>query len=191
MALQAANRWALKDWAVVCRALGAGRQSILLRKGGIDEGPEGFRMRHGEFWLLPTRFHEGLESLAPGNEALLAAAQAEQPVSGTFCVDLYAAVAEACEVRDPAQLDRLAPQQILSAETLHKRFEYRRPGLSLIVLRVYRLPAPQTGTETPELAGCRSWAELPLELPTAGAESVLFDEQFAAVRESVARALAG
>jgi hypothetical protein len=27
-----------KDWAIVCEALGRGRQSIILRKGGIGEG---------------------------------------------------------------------------------------------------------------------------------------------------------
>ena len=48
---------ALKEWAAVCEALAAGRQTILLRKGGIAEGPGGFRPEHSEFWLLPTWFH--------------------------------------------------------------------------------------------------------------------------------------
>ena len=46
------NRSALKEWAVVARALGSGRQTLLLRKGGIHE-------RRGEFEVeldqpLPT-----------------------------------------------------------------------------------------------------------------------------------------
>lgn len=193
MALQSTNRAALKEWAVVCRALEAGVQSILLRKGGLDEGLEGFHIRHREFWFLPTRFHEGPESLAQNKlrqyPSLLDRPQVEQPAPDTFRVAQYGVVEQACEVIDIAQLDRLAPLQILSVETLHKRFHYRQPGVSLIVARVYRLARAQTGIETPDLAGCRSWAELPSELSTAGASPVLTDEEFSAVQEEVSWAL--
>src|SRR3982751_3462271 len=47
-----------KEWAVVCEALGQGRQSVILRKGGIAEGQEGFSFKHSEFFLFPTWFHE-------------------------------------------------------------------------------------------------------------------------------------
>lgn len=47
-----------KEWALVCEALGRGRQSIILRKGGIAEGRDGFSFRHNEFFLFPTWFHE-------------------------------------------------------------------------------------------------------------------------------------
>src|SRR3954468_11954512 len=47
-----------KEWALVCEALGRGEQTILVRKGGIAEGREGFGFRHNEFFLFPTFFHE-------------------------------------------------------------------------------------------------------------------------------------
>jgi hypothetical protein len=47
-----------KEWALVCEALGTGEQTILLRKGGIAEGRDGFGFRHSEFFLFPTFFHE-------------------------------------------------------------------------------------------------------------------------------------
>src|SRR5438445_10939324 len=47
-----------KEWAVVCEALGRGRQSIILRKGGIAEGRDGFSFKHKDFYLFPTWFHE-------------------------------------------------------------------------------------------------------------------------------------
>jgi hypothetical protein len=50
-----------KEWALVCEALGTGRQSIILRKGGIAEGRDGFSFQHREFFLFPTFFHEQLE----------------------------------------------------------------------------------------------------------------------------------
>jgi len=31
-----------KEWSLVCDAFGRGEQSIILRKGGIAEGREGF-----------------------------------------------------------------------------------------------------------------------------------------------------
>src|SRR3954464_15643765 len=54
------QRVGFKEWALVCEALGRGEQTILLRKGGIAEGREGFGFRHGEFFLFPTFFHEQL-----------------------------------------------------------------------------------------------------------------------------------
>ena len=50
-----------KEWAVVCNALGRGEQSVIVRKGGIAEGREGFSFRERKFYLFPTFFHEQLE----------------------------------------------------------------------------------------------------------------------------------
>src|SRR3954470_5459322 len=47
-----------KEWAVVCEALGHGRRSVLVRKGGIAEGRDGFSFKQREFFLFPTWFHE-------------------------------------------------------------------------------------------------------------------------------------
>src|SRR5471032_2348925 len=49
-----------KVWTLVCQALGRGEQSIIIRKGGIAEGRDGFRFKHDEFFLFPTLFHEQL-----------------------------------------------------------------------------------------------------------------------------------
>ena len=49
---------ALKEWAVVCRALEEGRQTVLLRKGGILEFREGFEVKHDRFMLFPTYEHQ-------------------------------------------------------------------------------------------------------------------------------------
>lgn len=54
-------RTALKEWAVVVDALGSGQQIILLRKGGLREGPGGFAVAQPEFLLFPTLFHSQLE----------------------------------------------------------------------------------------------------------------------------------
>src|SRR5262245_56106998 len=66
--MQASCNIAFKEWAAVCEALAAGRQTIILRKGGIHEGREGFRVEHDRFWLYPTRFHQAADALTPDAE---------------------------------------------------------------------------------------------------------------------------
>src|SRR3954463_15272356 len=56
-------RIAFKEWAGVCAALAEGRQSLIVRKGGIAEGPRGFAPEHDLFWLYPTHVHEAAQGL--------------------------------------------------------------------------------------------------------------------------------
>src|SRR5690242_14612220 len=60
---------AFKEWAGVCAALATGRQSLILRKGGIAEGPEGFAPEHTSFWLYPTHVHEAEQGLRTVQDA--------------------------------------------------------------------------------------------------------------------------
>ena len=56
---------AFKEWQVIVEALGAGEQILILRKGGIAEGREGFSVQESRFWLFPTQFHAQLEKTKP------------------------------------------------------------------------------------------------------------------------------
>jgi hypothetical protein len=173
--MNAQNKIAFKEWAVVCAALGSGRQSIILRKGGIDEGRDGFRVEHNEFWLLPTRFHQDPSQLAPDAQPLWQETQRAQPASGTFSVDLYAVVQSVFELQNESDVERLAGLHILSAETIQQRFHYRHPGLFILSVRMYRIPAAYEVADSPHIAGCKSWVELPAPLSTTGAAPVLDD----------------
>src|SRR4051812_17437412 len=55
----------LKEWATVCHALEAGRQVVLLRKGGIYESAGEFEVENREFLLFPTFLHQNLRMLKP------------------------------------------------------------------------------------------------------------------------------
>src|SRR4051795_8434596 len=66
-----------KEWALVCEALGRGEQTVLLRKGGIAEGREGFGFRRSEFFLFPTFFHEQLLNVRTSTEELPAEREGE------------------------------------------------------------------------------------------------------------------
>jgi hypothetical protein len=185
----AENNIAFKEWAAVCRALATGRQTIILRKGGIDEGREGFRVEHDEFWLFPTRFHEARASLIPEAAHLLDEAAAEQPVPSTFSLQHYAVVDCVVELTDERQLDLLRAHHILADEVVRQRFHYRRPGLFVLVVRVFAMPQLYILRETPEIAGCKSWVTLEAALPTAGAQPVQSEEAFEACRMAIVDAL--
>lgn len=187
--MESASNIAFKEWAVVCAALGSGRQTIILRKGGIDEGRDGFRVNHGEFWLLPTRFHQDPTQLVPDARPLWEQTQSNQPVPGQFLVDLFATVHSVFEVRDEATLERLNGLHILSLDTLHQRYHYRRPGLFVLTVRTYRVPKAYQVADSPYIAGCKSWVELPEQFSTAGAAPVLddatFDQQVRQIEEQL------
>lgn len=183
------NNIAFKEWAVVCAALGSGRQAIIVRKGGIDEGREGFRIRHGEFWLLPTRFHQDAAGLVPDAEPLLRAVQQSAPAAGMFRIELYAVVEQVFEVRDLAALEGLASEHILSQATIEQRFYYRQPGLFVLAVRVYRVPQPFEIEDTPYIAGCKSWVELPAAIDTNGLIPVLDEAAFAQRMNAVRKKL--
>ena len=74
---------ALKEWAVICRALADGRQALLLRKGGIAETDGDFRLEHDRFWFFPTYVHQQRTGTRPEAYPLLEQAEAERPPPGT------------------------------------------------------------------------------------------------------------
>ncbi|HTQ39963.1 MAG TPA: DUF1802 family protein [Pirellulales bacterium] len=181
------NRVAFKEWAVVCAALGSGRQTIILRKGGLDEGREEFRVKYGEFWLLPTRFHEDLSQLTPDAKPVWQEVQNKLPSPGKFLVDLYAVVEEVFQLTNLSTIERLAGEHILSTETIQQRFHYRHPGLFVLAVRIYRVPTPHEVSDSPYIAGCKSWVELAESLSTAGATPVLDDAVFAQRLQQIQR----
>jgi len=177
--MEAVNRFALKEWASVCGALAAGRQIILLRTGGIDEGPEGFRPQHSEFWLYPTRFHQAPDEISPAAQSFLAESIGNQPPDGRINISLYAVVEAVHLATDFAVIERLANDHILSAATVRDRFHYREPRLFVMAVRVYRRADPFELTVAPHFEGCRSWVDLRNKLPTSGLTPVLDDGEFA------------
>jgi hypothetical protein len=173
-------RTAFKEWAAVCAALSAGRQTLILRKGGIAEGPSGFQPEHSEFWLLPTRFHERPDALAERDRHFFDLVQADLPPDDRLQIAQYAVVAEVIEISDERLLPALEPLHVYGPQTVRERFHYRWPGLFLLAVRTYRAPAAVEIPVWPELAGCRSWVELPEPLSTAGLQPAIDDEEFAA-----------
>jgi hypothetical protein len=183
---------ALKEWAIVCRALTDGRQIVLIRKGGILEVKDGFEVTHRNFWLFPTFVHQKTTDLVPAVHEEFRTSQAVQPPPGVLPVQLHATVTDAIQVGDLERLRRLEGRHILSWDCVASRFHYRnKPGVYLLVVRVHRRPEPVQLENRPWYDGCVSWVELDQPLSPRGCVPVLADAEFAVRRADILKALGG
>lgn len=189
--LSPATNAALKEWAIVCRALAEGRQTLLIRKGGIEEIKAGFQVTHRDFWLFPTYVHQKASDLVPAVQAEFAEVQATQPPTGSLQIQLYATVEDVAKVMDLDRLRALEGRHVLSWDCVESRFHYRRPGVHVMALRVYRRPGVVTLENTPEYDGCVSWVDLDCSLETEGCVPVLSDADFSRRLVDIQSRLAG
>jgi hypothetical protein len=174
-----------KEWSGICDALHSGRQSLLLRKGGIAEDGGGFRPEHPVFWLYPTHLHEvqqGLkdETIAPWRPS----PQVKDP-SSQVAISLLAAVAYSGYIDHDSKLAALDELHVWTEETVRRRFHYRQPGLWVLGVRVYRRLAPWLLEVTPAQAGCKSWVALEEPIPTTDLAPAIDDNAFARVIERI------
>ena len=158
-----------KEWALVCDALGEGKQTVIIRKGGIAEGRDGFAFRHREFFLFPTFFHEQLNRVRLSRPTL-----PKQP-SEEVEIRYFARVEEARLLTRWNEVSALAPLHILAESVVRERFEYSEtPGVHVAFVQIFRLDPIWCFPDAKAYGGCRSWVSLPeppsgLRLhPTAG-----------------------
>lgn len=152
---------AFKEWAVVCRALASGRQSLILRKGGIAEVNGEFRPEHDRFVLYPTHFHEQQrKGIKPEFWPLLDEVERDRRPAGIVRLSHVVTVSTIRLLDELDDVLALDPHHIWSEETVRQRFAYRNPGLYLLTVSVTPLPTPVEIVETPEYTGCKSWVEL-------------------------------
>lgn len=173
-----------KEWQVVCDALASGRQSVLLRKGGIHEGRAGFSFAHESFFLFPTRFHAIGEHVREGHVEV---APEWQP-GDIIRITHHAEAAWAITLTDWTKVAALEPHHIYSEKTVRDRFDWEGKGMAsgsihVALVRVRELAQPWEFPYEPKYGGCRSWVKLP-EPPTGWRESatpVLDDAAFQAL----------
>ena len=177
--MQDKNRYALKEWAIVLKALTEGRQTLLLRKGGLIEKQKRFTVEHPEFFIYPTYLHQQRKGVVPEMAADLDQLLISPPSEDQVILTHYAVVRTAVPITDLEMLSRLGEHHVFTSDEVSKRFAYgKAPGLNLLLIRVCRLPQPFCLPILPHYAGCRSWVDLGRELPTAGCRPVLNDDVF-------------
>ena len=167
---------AFKEWAVICHALAEGRQSLILRKGGIVEPDGVFRVEHDRFWLYPTFTHQTETGIVEAYRPLLDHARAD--ADGRVHLRHIAEVVRVSRLTTLEQAHSLAGLHGWSEDTVTARFHYRTPGLYALLVRVSEA-SPHAIVETDAYRGCKSWVTLEEPLPTGETRYVLDDTAFA------------
>lgn len=169
-------RYALKEWAAVTEAVGAGDQIVLIRKGGIDE--KRFDPPAERFVLLPTQFHQGENQFRP-DKAHHASAAMMEAASPAVQLRWWCETVRTYRVAELDRLLALTPWVIFTEETIRDRYRFRpRQAMHVMAVRAWALAAPVEIRMTEEMAGCRSWVELAPEVGIASSAPVLEDAQF-------------
>ncbi len=166
---------AFKEWQVIVGALAAGRQVLILRKGGIAEGRGGFEARISRFWLFPTAFHGQRGKLKSAAEDVPRPETIDGEVSITAFVDVH----HHAFLCDWERVRALDAHHLWTGATIRERFDWAKPpGIHAFVVRVHRLRQPVRLTPTPVMAGCRSWIELPCAFADHPSDPALDDASF-------------
>lgn len=183
------SEFALKEWGVVCEALGAGDQVLIVRKGGIGE--KRFELPHPRFFLFPTYAHQRPELVKPEFHSRYATSLDRRDDPEHLALPLYAELVSAYALRDDAALAAIDAEHTLTPGYAAERLKWRRTHpLWAAVLRVWRVEEPPVLTVGPEHGGCVSWLQLPGSIVAGTRTPVLDDAAFASAEERIATALA-
>jgi hypothetical protein len=175
---------ALKEWAVIVRALLEGEQLLDVRKGGLREEERHFGLQATRFWLYPTVEHQRVELVKPAYRRWVDESVAAAPDDGELRIDGWADVVGVATVTDPDVLTELDSKLIWTLDYAESRLKWkRRDPLWVLALRAYRLVEPITVAWQDRYAGCASWVMLdgmPDDPSAVDSEPALTDESFAA-----------
>lgn len=152
---------ALKEWSAAVHAMLDGRQTVLLRKGGIHE--KRFDVTAQEFLLFPTVAHSQAERVRPEHRDLLGPAAADS-TEDHLTVRAAARVVAAVAVDEPEGLELLDDLHIWTAESVRAdRLDFRpKHRLTVLVVQAIPLLEPLSLPRIPDYGGCKSWLTLPV-----------------------------
>ena len=178
---------ALKEWAIVCKAIEDGKQVLLFRKGGIMEYRNGFELKHKVFFLFPTFEHQSIDSIqSEYREELAVLKQQQQQKDNTqslnqkennisneknskvtqdiINISLFVEITHFIEINDISKLEKLEKYHIWNLDYVKMRFNYNpKKPLYLLMLRAYKLNEPIEIQNSPEWSGCKSWIQFDLK----------------------------
>ncbi len=158
---------AFKEWSFIVDALGKGRQSIVLRKGGISEEGGDFDLKGKKFILYPTLFHQAEQMLKPqwlpyldGNRFY--------PAQDKVKIQYYAEVADSSIITDWNRIEKLNNWHAWKEEVIRERFERWNKSVNLLILQTFELPQIYELDVLPQYGGCKSWTDLEPEIDMIG-----------------------
>jgi len=173
---------ALKEWGAAVHAMLDGRQTVLLRKGGIHE--KRFDLAAGEFVFFPTVAHSHRERVREEHRGLVQVSESDSTESD-LVIRAGAKVVAAVAVGRPEALDDIEDLHIWTADSVRSdRVDFRpKHQLTVLVVQATPLLEPVRLPRTPAYAGCKSWVELPVSVQWA--DPVHDDATLATIAERV------
>ena len=154
----------LKEWASVIRALESGKQTILLRKGGIMETASGFVVESEKFLLYPTAEHQGDTNIKTEFHDMLEQ-KTSSPPDNYNKITSYAKVLAESDITSNETLESLSKFHIWSSTYIDARKNWNpEKPIKALFLKVYKI-SEITIPLKQEYQGCKSWIDIPKEIP--------------------------
>lgn len=150
---------AFKEWSYIVDALGKGKQSIIIRKGGISEEGGDFEVKGKKFFLFPTLFHQAKEMIKPDWLPELDGDQFHD-ANNHVQVKFYAEILETRIIKDFSILEKLNAHHAWKKEVVEERFNRWEKSAHLLILQIYRLHTDFKLELLPQYGGCKSWIEI-------------------------------
>lgn len=165
---------AFKEWGYIVDALGKGKQSIIIRKGGISEDTPDFTIKGTKFLLFPTQFHQAHEMIKSEWLPHLNGDQYQIASENKVKILYYAEIAEAKLIKDFSVLDKLNEHHAWKKEVIEERFNRWEKSAHLLIVQIHKLFKPAEIELKPQYGGCKSWVELEENIQLVG-EPVIYD----------------
>lgn len=186
---------ALKEWAVAVDALESGKTIVLLRKGGIREEGNQFKVAQDEILLYPTFEHQQPDFLKPEYAGKVSPVESGWHPE-TVRIGAWAKITDIFMVSYEPSVKALLPYHIWNEQFVSDRLKWKhRQPVYILLLRTYKLAQPQLIPYQPEYGGCKSWIDLVEEVSIADATPVLSDSEYikqaTAIRAAIANPRSG
>jgi len=181
---------ALKEWAVAVDALESGKTIVLLRKGGIREEGNQFKVAQDEILLYPTFEHQQPDFLKPEYAGKVSPVESGWHPE-TVRIGAWAKITDIFMVSYEPSVKALLPYHIWNEQFVSDRLKWKhRQPVYILLLRTYKLAQPQLIPYQPEYGGCKSWIDLVEEVSIADATPVLSDGEYVKQANTIRAAIA-
>jgi len=151
---------ALKEWATVVKALEQGKQTVILRKGGILETASGFNIESKKFFLFPTWEHQETKHVKPEFHDFLNNVLDNGPNENFNKISSYAEILYEKDIEDNEVIRKLSSFHVWSDSYIEERRNWKpEKPMKAVFLKTVKIPEFNLQLR-PEFSGCKSWIEL-------------------------------
>ena len=150
----------LKEWATVVKALEQGKQTVILRKGGILETASGFNIESKKFFLFPTWEHQETKHVKPEFHNFLTDVLNKKPDEGFNKITQYAEILFEKDIESPDIINELSSFHVWSDSYIEERRNWKpEKPMKAVFLKIMKVPEFDLPLKS-EFSGCKSWIEL-------------------------------